>query len=128
MSSLNTIITVKGRENMVKARSGDISLPAIVGMAFGDGGVDAGGNVKTPTANQSTLNDELYRKTITSHEYVNSTTCRYYCTLTTSEMVGTSISEIGLYDANGDLVMIKNFLPKGKDSDIELTFYIDDIF
>ena len=127
MSSLNTIITVKARENMAKSRAGDLSLPAIAGMAFGDGGV-SGGTVITPTASQTTLNHELYRKAITSHEYVSSTTCRYYCTLTTSEMVGTSISEIGLYDANGDLVTIKNFLPKGKDSDIELTFYIDDIF
>jgi len=128
MSSLNTIITVKGRESMAKGRAGDVTLPTITGMAFGDGGVDAGGNVKTPTASQSTLNDELYRKVITNHEFISSTACRYYCTLSTSEMVGESISEIGLYDSNGDLVMIKNFLPKGKDADMELTFYIDDIF
>ena len=112
---------------MVKARAGDITLPAITGMAFGDGGV-SGGAVVPPTANQTALNHELYRKAITSHEYPSATTCRYVCTLTTSELAGESISEIGLYDSEGDLICIKSFLPKGKDSDTELTFVMDDIF
>ncbi len=128
MSNLNTIITVKGRENMAKGRAGLITLPAITGMAFGDGGADAGGTPIAPTANQSTLTNELYRKTITSSEMISTTTCRYYCTLSTSEMAGESISEIGLYDANGDLVCIKTFIPKGKDGDTEQTYVIDDAF
>ena len=36
----NSVITLKAREKMVKARAGIQPLPAIVGMAFGDGGVD----------------------------------------------------------------------------------------
>ena len=37
----NSVITLKAREKMVKARAGIQPLPAIVGMAFGDGGVDS---------------------------------------------------------------------------------------
>ena len=38
----NVVITKKAREKLVKARAGAIALPKIVGMAFGNGGVDAG--------------------------------------------------------------------------------------
>ena len=44
-----------------------------------------------------------------------------------SEANGKSISEIGLYDSAGDIVMIANFLPKGKDSNISMRFEIDDV-
>ena len=39
-----------------------------------------------------------------------------------------SISEIGLYDEDGDIVCIKAFLRKGKDDDVEQTYALDDIF
>ena len=55
-------------------------------------------------------------------------TCRYECTLTEAELAGGYISEIGLYDENGDMVCIKSFRKKGKDDDLEMTFTIDDIF
>lgn len=128
MSATNLVITAKARENLVKARAGDITLPAIVGMAFGDGGVDAGGNPITPSSSATALNHQLLRKVVSGHTYPNATTCRYTCTLTTSELAGESISELGLYDSNDDLVCIKTFTAKGKDADIELTFTVDDEF
>ena len=45
-----------------------------------------------------------------------------------SELPGAAISEIGLYDADGDIVTIKRFTAKGKDADISMTFYINDTF
>lgn len=127
MSNLNAIITTTARAQMASARAGTGTVSAIVGMAFGDGGV-SGGSVITPAASQTTLNHELLRKAYTSRTFVDSMTVRYSCTLTTSELAGDDISEIGLYDGNGDLVCIKNFAAKGKDSDTELTFVIDDIY
>lgn len=41
----NVIITKSARKKMVQARAGAITLPKIVGMAFGSGGVDSAGNV-----------------------------------------------------------------------------------
>ena len=53
---------------------------------------------------------------------------RYECTLENDELVGQYISELALYDEDGDLVAIKNFLRKGKDSDLEMVFQMDDEF
>ncbi len=121
----NYIITKKARKNMVQARAGAITLPKIVGMAFGDGGVDGLGNVMKPL---ETLVSELLRKEIDGFDFIEDTTCRYQCTLSESELAGKYISELGLYDENGDMVCIKNFTAKGKDSDMEMTYTVDDVF
>ena len=124
----NYIITKKARKNMVQARAGTITLPKIVGMAFGDGGVDSLGNVISPLENQEALVSELLRKEIDGFDFIDDTTCRYHCTLSESELAGKYISELGLYDENGDIVCIKNFTAKGKDSDMEMTYTVDDVF
>ncbi len=124
----NVIITKKARENMVKARAGAITLPPIEGMAFGNGGVDSSGDVMVPCNDQASLASELFRKEIKNYTFTEDTTCRYECTLTEAELAGEDISEIGLYDTNGDIVCIKNFKAKGKDSDMEMTFLLDDVF
>ena len=124
----NVIITKKARENMVKARAGALVLPKITGMAFGNGGVNADGTVIKPEEGQAALANELYRKEINSFEFVEDTTCRYTCTLTEPELAGEDISEVGLYDENGDIACIKNFKSKGKDGDMEMTFTLDDVF
>lgn len=124
----NVIITKKARENMVKARAGALDLPKIAGMVFGNGGVDADGSVITPQGDQAELVNELYRKEINGFEFTEDTTCRYTCTLTEPELAGEDISEVGLYDENGDIACIKNFKTKGKDGDMEMTFTLDDVF
>lgn len=124
----NVIITKKARENMVKARAGVITLPKIVGMAFGEGGVDPSGNVVAPTSDQGELKQELYRKEIESYKFTADTTCQYVCILVENELAGKDISEIGLYDENGDIACIKTFKSKGKDADIQMTFTLDDVF
>lgn len=124
----NVIITVTAREKMVKARAGAITLPKIVGMVFGNGGVDASGNVIAPTEDQTALTSELYRKPVSGYTFPVATTCRYECTLTESELAGEDISEVGLYDEDGDIVCIKTFKAKGKDADLEMTFTLDDVF
>lgn len=124
----NVIITKKARENMVKARAGAIALPKIIGMAFGDGGVDEDGSIIMPQEDQAALANELYRKEISGYEFPADTTCRYSCTLEEQELAGEDISEVGLYDENGDIACIKNFKSKGKDGDMEMTFMLDDVF
>ena len=124
----NVIITITARRKMVQARAGDIVLPSIVGMVFGSGGVDAAGNVIAPAEDQTELNHELFRKAISGHSYPSEKTCRYECTLSESELAGEEISEVGLYDADGDISCIKTFTRKGKDADLEMTFTLDDVF
>lgn len=124
----NAIITVTARQEMARARAGLGSLPTIVGMAFGDGGVDGQGDPIAPAANATALNNELLRKPLTAVTPLSATTIQYACRLGTSELAGTDISEIALYDSNGDLACIKTFPVKRKDSTEALTFTIDDIF
>lgn len=128
MAAENVIITKTARKKMVQARAGYKALPKIVGMAFGKGGVDSSGNVIAPSESQTALKSELYRKVINGYSFTSDTTCRYECTLTETELAGVEISEVGLYDADGDIACIKNFLKKGKDADLEMTFTLDDVF
>lgn len=121
----NSIVTTVARQKLVKARAGVIALPPIMGMAFGDGGVTEDGVVLIPGEE---LKNELFRKTIDGFKVITSTCYRYTCTLEKSELEGVSISEIGLYDSEGDLIAIKNFRRKEKDGDMEMQFDIDDQF
>lgn len=124
----NVVITKKAREKLVRARAGAIRLPKIVGMAFGNGGVDSNGAVIAPAETQEGLAGEIYRKAVDRYSFPEDTTCRYECTLAESELAGEEISEVGLYDEEGDIVCIKNFMRKGKDDDVEQTYILDDIF
>lgn len=123
-----SVVTVKAKEKMLKARAGVQPLPKIVGMAFGNGGVTEEGAVIPPSGEQIALKNELLRKEVDGYTEVSNTCYRYTCTLQEAELANQHISEVALYDADGDLVAIKNCLAKGKDSDTVMIFEIDDIF
>lgn len=117
-------VTTIGRVKILKARAGEIVLPKIVGFAFGSGGADG----STVLAPGETLKNEFLRKSVDGHTLKTSENkCEYYCTLNGSEANGKNISEIGVYDTDGDIIMIANFMSKGKDSDVSMRFEIDDI-
>ena len=124
----DAVVTLKARKKMVQARAGAIALPPIVGMVFGTGGVDASGGPVVPSGNDDSLKQEIFRKEVDSYTFTDDTTCRYLCTLAVNECANEDISEIGLYDSDGDLIAVKTFKVKGKDADLEMTFQIDDIF
>ena len=124
----DAVVTLTARKKMVKARAGMINLPPIAGMAFGTGGVDESGNPGEPSVTDEGLKNEVFRKVVDSFTFIDETTCRYLCTLAANECVDEDISELGLYDSEGDIVAIKTFKSKGKDADLEMTFRVDDIF
>ena len=130
MADTKSVTTVKGRAKLCKAHAGLATLPKITKMCWGDGGIGEDGQPKTPTGEETALYSQLMEKEISGVELVNEdgTTARYTGRLEKTELAGENISEIGLKDADGDLVMIRTVLPKGKDNDIPLTFDIDDIF
>ena len=107
------VITEIGRKKLCMAHSGDATLPAITHMAFGSGGIDSKGNVIETTGTETGLKTELLKKEIDSHAYTDekSTTCRYTVKLEKAELANQNISEQGLYDADGDLIAYKTFLP-----------------
>lgn len=124
----NQIITIAGRKKMLRARAGEIQLPKIAGFVFGDGGVDANGNVITPLEHEATLKHELFRKKYDKYTMLSDTKCKYECTLAENELPGADISELGLYDTDGDIITIKRFSKKGKDADLSMTFWLNDTF
>lgn len=124
------VITEAGRKKLCRAHAGDITLPKIVQMAFGDGGIDESGEVIATTGEETALKSELLKKNVDSHSYPDEkqTTCRYTVRLSKEELANESISEQGLFDEEGTLIAYKTFLPKGKDDDMEFIFDMDEIF
>lgn len=118
-------MTKTGKTKLLRARAGEISMPKVTGFAFGTGGVTPEGAVQ-PVGEG--LKAEFLRKTIDNYvlDAENGKT-KYYCTLSEKEAVGKAISEIGLYDAQGDIIMVSNFTAKGKDDGLTMRFEIDDI-
>lgn len=77
---------------------------------------------------QNALHNEAFRKEVDGYEVISDTCIRYKCTLEETELANTYISEIGIYDADGDMVAMKAFMKKGKDADMEVVFECDDTF
>ncbi len=124
----NQIITVAARKKMLRARAGEIQLPKISGFVFGDGGITEDGSIIAPIENEKVLKHEILRKPYDSYTMLSDTVCHYECTIAEEEIPGAEISEIGLYDKDGDILVIKRFSKKGKDSDLSMTFWINDTF
>jgi len=124
----DAVITTITRKKTIEARAGTRQLPTIVGMAFGNGGIGSDGNQVSPTISDNSLKNELLRKEIDGYEFTSETSCKYTCTLDEDELADQKISELALYDSDGDLVCIKTFSEKGKDSDFEMAFSVKDFF
>ena len=124
------MITETERRKICKAHAGDGTLPKIAKIAWGDGGVDYDGQPKAVTGKEVGLYNELLKKDVESHYYPNEeeTTCRYAGTIEIGELTGKNISEMGLFDEEGDLAAYKTFLPKGKDADVPMEFNMDEVF
>ena len=120
----NAVILNQAKLKLLRARSGDIPFPTVTHMAFGTGGVSAGGEAIEPTS----LVHEVLRKALDSHSFDNNKTMKYTGTIRNNECVGEKISELALVDSDGDIVCIKTFSAKQKDADIEMTFDIYDTF
>lgn len=127
---MKAVFTEVGRRKLCKAHAGDIMLPQIKQMALGDGGLNESGKPKTVTGNEISLYHELLRRDINNHAYGNEeeTSCHYYLRIEKDELVEEIISEIGLYDAEGDLIAYKTCLGLGKDEDLAFTFDMEEIF
>lgn len=124
----NAVITVKGREKICKAHAGDIPLPKIKYIAYGNGGVDADDNPLPMTGEEVSLRNELIRLEINEHGYPVPTTCEYKSSLGKAELANQYISELGLFDEEEDLIVYRTCLKKGKDDDMLFDFSVQEIF
>lgn len=106
------------RHRIAKQAAGGTPVPKIAFMAFGDGGHDpATLKAIQPSDTQKSLNHEVMRKPLiaVSQEDPLSVTGRGM--IEGLDLVGVRISEAALLDSAGNVVGIKNFAPKVKESD-----------
>lgn len=112
-------ITVDAYRKRLAGRmaNGNAPLHAIAFMAFGDGGHNPDMSAKSPSAAATALNHEVLRKplAVIVQEDLFSVTGKGV--VEAAELVGVSVSEAGLFDASGQLVGLKMFAPKHKESD-----------
>ena len=124
----NAVITEKGREKLCRSHAGDRSLPKLKWIAYGNGGTDEAGNPIPMTGKEEALRNELLRLEIDAHQYPIPTTCEYRSGIGKSDLVNIFLSELGIFDEEGDLIVYRTFLKKGKDDDMLFDFSIQEMF
>ncbi|MDK2751207.1 phage tail-collar fiber domain-containing protein [Vreelandella aquamarina] len=111
-------ITVNSyRRRLASTMAGGATAKKIAFMAFGDGGHNANLTAKAPDPEQTSLNNELMRKPLTAVVQEDDFSVTGRGMLDYDELVGYAISEAALLNEDGDLVGVKNFAPKVKESD-----------
>lgn len=129
MSDTKSVITLARRISLAKVTSGVLSTVSPVKyIAFGDGGLDAGGEPLTPLETQVALNHEVGRYETAAAEFPVATTVRYTATIPEGDLQGAEISEMALVDADGVLCAVKNMYVKKKDAEVKFTFEFEDVF
>lgn len=124
---MSSVVTIKAKKKMLKARAGIGAVAPIKYIVLGSGAVNDG-IVKVPDENQEELYCEILRKEIESCTPVSETCYRYACILSKEELAGENINEIGIVDSENDLIAMKTFSNKSKDADMEMVFEVDDTF
>ena len=125
---MKTLITLIAKKKMIQARNGEAALPAVAGIALGDGAVAEDGSRITPDETDNQLKHELLRREYMRCEKVTETCYRYRMELGEGELAGKTINEAALYDAEGDLLAIRVFKGLPKEEAMEMAFEFDDKF
>ena len=125
MSTANTITTASQRTKFATAHATSGVLPTIAEIGFGTGGHDTGTGLPTqPTGLETAVGGEVVKKAIESVNTTVPTTAEVLGILDFAEGNGVSISAIGLYDSDGDLICLKHTEPSPKTAEkrMEITW------
>lgn len=122
-----SVTTNIAREKLIKASAGVSPLPKCKYIALGNCRVNLGDVIEC-YPEQTRLNNELTRKEIAGYNITKFNECEYFCVIEENELENETISEIALIDEDGDIVAIRNFGEKFKDPDMQLRFFITDVF
>jgi phage-related tail fiber protein len=121
------VTTVYARTNQARAQAGLEPLKVVTHMAIGSGGHGATGVALKPNTQDTALGNELLSLPVTV-TFPIATTGRYTVRLDDTQLNGFNISELGLKDADGNLLARKTFTPQPKTDDVEFTFDWDEIW
>ena len=107
--------------------AGEIVLPEVTHIAFGNEGHDTEGEPIDPDPDWEEVPGELMQK-----EFESANSDGYIVEmvgkLEQDELVGEDISAAGTYDDDGDLLAVATFSPLPKGEDDEMIFNWDTIF
>ncbi|HIG0360381.1 phage tail protein [Clostridium botulinum] len=121
---VTSITTDKVRKKLARAHVDATPIPRIIQAGWGTGGVDEEGNVLSPETTLTKVPGELIRNNIKSAALSeDGLGAIFIAELMPGEegVLYQKISSVGLYDEEGDLVLVKNFTPKQMDSDSKIT-------
>lgn len=124
----STVITNAYRARLADASAGLAPLAPYAYMAFGDGGHRPDGTPRPANADATALAHELARRPLAAITRPTAYTVECEGQLLPGELVGASISEAALLDAEGHVVAIKTFAPKVRDSDELYQVFIEPLF
>ncbi|WP_289172088.1 phage tail protein [uncultured Parasutterella sp.] len=111
------VVVVSFRQKIADFLAGKEGLGQIKYMAFGDGGHNEDLTPKPADENATGLQNEICRKELSTVEENEPLSVTGKGVLEKGECVNEVISEAAIYDSNGNLVAIKNFSAKRKESD-----------
>lgn len=104
------------REKVAAAAAAGGSLPAASEIAFGTG-------TTSPSVDDTALESEVHRNSLESATADGSVLT---CTGTlTGEESGEQVTEVGIFDADGDLMGRRTFLPKQLEAESSLEFTLN---
>lgn len=111
-------ITVNSyRRRLASTMAGGPAVKKLSYMAFGDGGHNSDLTAKPPNPEQTSLNNELLRKPLAAVAQEDDFSVTGRGILDYDELVGYAISEAAILNEDGEMVGVKNFAPKVKESD-----------
>lgn len=121
---MSSVTTDKARDLFADAHYQGVAVPQVVEMGWGDGGVDGGGNVITPSGSLTTVPGEFIRTAFTGVVKDGLTvTFTSEIIYTDPDALGKDLSSCGIYDDLGNLIAVKNF--KAKNIDDETRIEVD---
>lgn len=106
------VVLTKFRQKIAAFMAGTGTLAPAKYIVFGDGGHNSDGTVKPVSEVQDGLRHEILRKEMTSAYQDDLLSFTVKGDIDKNELVGSVISEVGIADAEGDIIGVKNYPPK----------------
>lgn len=124
----STVIINEWRASMAAFHVGGPAPAPFAYMAFGDGGHNPDGTPKVPDPDVPMLGHEVARVALHNVSQPNPYTVSCEGRIEPGELVGVSVSEAALLDADGRFVAKKNFAPKIREADELYQVFIEPLF
>lgn len=126
VDDMDAVLLNQAKKKMLKFRAEGSDGWKITHFAFGTG-LSANGSRYIPKGDQTALVNEVARTEVVERTKIDDSTYQYMGYIPENKANGKYITEVGLVDSDGDLVCIKTFDKKLKQTGTQMVFKIDDV-